>query len=85
MARSRHIGPANLQNLCSGPAKLCQAFQIGRHDNGTDLSGTSIWIAEDLESSPPGNIQRSPRVGISAGTQHRWRFFLPDSPFLSRR
>jgi DNA-3-methyladenine glycosylase len=84
MARSRHIGPASVHNLCSGPAKLCQAFQIGRPDNGTDLCGTSIWIAEELESPPPRNIRQSPRIGISSGTQHRWRFYLQDSPFSSR-
>jgi DNA-3-methyladenine glycosylase len=84
MARSRHTAATDTHNLCSGPAKLCQAFQIGRPDNGTDLCGHAIWIAEDRESPPVRNIQRSPRIGIASGTEHHWRFILADSPFLSR-
>ncbi len=84
MARFRAIPPGDEHNLCSGPAKLCQAFHIGRPENGTDLTGPDIWIAEDLEGSPPKRVGRSPRIGISTGRDYRWRFFLPDSPFLSR-
>jgi DNA-3-methyladenine glycosylase len=84
MARCRHVSPALLHDLCSGPAKLCEAFQIGRRENGVDLCGRSIWIAEERKGVPVGNIRRSPRIGITAGTQHRWRFFIAGSSFLSR-
>ncbi len=57
MARNRNIAlpaktndqlPAStLLQLCSGPGKLCQALAITRNDNGTDLCGSVIWIAED--------------------------------------
>jgi DNA-3-methyladenine glycosylase len=84
MARCRRVSPAELHTLCSGPAKLCEAFQIGRRENGVDLCDTSIWIAEEKEGVPTRNIRRSQRIGISSGTQHHWRFFVADSTFLSR-
>lgn len=72
-----------LARLCSGPARLCQAFDIGRGENGTDLCGRSIWIARDLSSKERPRVVRSTRVGINVGTRHSWRFFIKDSPYLS--
>ncbi len=84
MARSRDRSPADIRSLCSGPAKLCRALGIDIRDNGTDLCDGEIWIAEDPAPGPRGIIRQSQRIGISSGTLHRWRFFLGDSPFLSR-
>jgi DNA-3-methyladenine glycosylase len=70
--------------LCSGPGKLCQAFGIARAENGTDLCGGTIWLARKRGESPPRRISRSPRIGISSGREHLWRFFIPDTPFGSR-
>lgn len=84
MARLRGVAPGEVRNLCSGPAKLCQAFGIGRSDNGMDLTGPEIWIAEDAHAFPPGRIRRSPRIGISTATRYRWRFTVGGSPYLSR-
>lgn len=69
--------------LCSGPARLCQAFNIGRKENGTDLCGNSIWIARDLDSKQKPRVARSTRVGINVGTHHKWRFFLKGNRFVS--
>ena len=83
MARSRGVLPGHVRDLCGGPAKICQSFQIARPDNGTDLTGPHIWIAEDLDATPPKRIRRSPRIGITSATHLRWRFTIPKSPHLS--
>jgi DNA-3-methyladenine glycosylase len=70
--------------LCSGPAKLCQAFGIARRENGTDLCGDTIWLARKRGESPPRTIMRSTRIGITSGREHHWRFYLKDNPFVSR-
>jgi DNA-3-methyladenine glycosylase len=70
--------------LCSGPGKLCQAFGIGRPENGTDLCGDTIWLARKRGESSPRRIMRSTRIGITQGREHPWRFFLKDNPFVSR-
>ena len=70
--------------LCSGPARLCQAFGIGRAQNGADLCGKEIWIAIDPNSMERPRISKSTRIGITNGKQHNWRFFLTRNTFVSR-
>ena len=73
----------DLGNLTNGPAKLCQALGIARAENGSDLMGRRISIV-----SAPGpqrfRIASSTRIGIRVGTEHRWRFFIKDNPWVSR-
>jgi DNA-3-methyladenine glycosylase len=89
MARNRGIRlPAKKDRvtkdqLCSGPAKLCQALGITGKDNGADLCGSAIWISEDLDQHVHPAIATSTRVGITEGTGLNWRFFVKDSPFVS--
>ena len=73
-----------LHDLCSGPGKLCQAFGIGREENGTDLCGETIWIGEERGGTVKLRVARSERIGISHGKEHPWRFYLRDNPFVSR-
>lgn len=71
------------EDLANGPAKLCQAMGITLAENGTDLLGDTIFIG-DAPHLPPRGIGSSPRIGITKGTEHRWRFFEKGSAFLSR-
>ncbi|MBY0312470.1 MAG: DNA-3-methyladenine glycosylase [Phycisphaerales bacterium] len=75
MAR-RRFGSAEAsrreRDLCSGPAKLCQALGVDRTINGLDLvRGESMWIAHPgtgLEPIQRRDVRRTPRIGIdSAG------------------
>lgn len=69
--------------LCSGPARLTQAFAIGRAENGTDLvTHPSLFL---LSGTPlhPDAIARSTRVGVNVGIERRWRFFERESAFVS--
>lgn len=79
----RNRGRAAARDLCNGPAKLCQALSIRRAENGTDLCGLSIWIAARAGRAKKLKVSRSTRVGITSGREHRWRFYLPESPFVS--
>ena len=83
MRRARGRGARRVRDLCSGPAKLCQAFGIdGRHD-GTDIvAGTEIELVTDGTRPPPDPIQTG-RVGLSQGADHPWRWYVPDSAFVS--
>jgi len=83
MARHRGVEAGRIRELCSGPAKLCQALALARGDNGTDLCGEVVWIGRDPHARPV-RIGRSPRIGISSGVTSPWRFFDRDSGFLSR-
>ncbi|WP_419856095.1 DNA-3-methyladenine glycosylase [Candidatus Poriferisodalis sp.] len=82
--RSRTAGAVGGRDLCSGPAKLTQAFGIdGAHD-GCDLTtdgGLSIrddgWTAAEIVSTA--------RIGISRGAELPWRFYDAGNPHVSRR
>ena len=82
--RSGNGKERELRDLCSGPGKLCQAFGIARAENGTDLCGETIWIARERRRNAPLHLARSTRIGISSGKEHLWRFYLRDTPFVSR-
>jgi DNA-3-methyladenine glycosylase len=79
-------GPAARRDrdLCSGPAKLCQAFGIDREQDGVDLvTGDEVGVFDD--GTPPPTVPGvSPRIGISVALDHPWRWFVPGDPNVSR-
>ncbi len=82
MARNR--GTDDRRLLCSGPARLCQAFGVGRGDDGVDLAGGGPLFLERGTPVPSDRIASGPRVGIRHGTETAWRFSLEGDPFVSR-
>jgi DNA-3-methyladenine glycosylase len=76
MAENRKRDVSQIGDLCSGPAKLCQAFGITRSENGTDLCGRSIWIESGTLSRRSFAIEATPRVGISQGKDALLRFVM---------
>lgn len=73
-----------LKDLTNGPARVCEAFGFGRKENGTDLLGDEIFITEPMEKSQI-QIGTSSRVGIKNGLEKRWRFFIKNNPYVSRK
>lgn len=69
--------------LCSGPARLTQAFGIGRRENGTDLVTDPLLFLLSGEPLDRRAIARSARVGVNVGVDRRWRFFERRSAFVS--
>jgi DNA-3-methyladenine glycosylase len=73
-------------DLCSGPAKLCQALGIDRRHDGTDLCAPSAALRLCADGTPaPARPGRSRRIGISVATERPWRFFVAGDAHLSRR
>jgi DNA-3-methyladenine glycosylase len=74
------------RDLCSGPAKLCQALGIERAANGTDLLDRrrgGIRLRDD-GTPPPKRPARGKRIGIKEATERRWRFWVEGDPNVSR-
>jgi DNA-3-methyladenine glycosylase len=73
------------RDLCSGPAKLCQALGLDKAHDGSDLvSGDrGVQIVDDGVRPPrsPGN---SVRIGLTDGAEHPWRWYVKGEPHLSR-
>jgi DNA-3-methyladenine glycosylase len=78
----------NTQNLTNGPGKLCQALNIDRELNGIDLCGETLFIADDgfyvsAKDGKAKKISSSSRIGVKTGLNHKWRFFIEGSRFVS--
>ena len=75
-------------DLCSGPAKLCQALAITREQDGTDLlAGETVTIerARDRRLASV-RIMTGPRIGIDYAEEWRdepLRFWIRDNPHVS--
>lgn len=71
------------KDLTNGPAKCCQAFNIGPGENGLSLTGDILYL-ETPATSALEDIAESPRIGISKATELPWRFYLEGNPYVSK-
>jgi DNA-3-methyladenine glycosylase len=76
--------------LCSGPARLCQALNIERDLNGIDLTAdTRLWIERArARPVPPSLLVNTPRIGVDyagAWAQEPLRWFIAGNPHVSGR
>jgi len=72
------------RNLTSGPAKITQAFNIGKEENGTDLTKNKIYIL-DNENINDGDIVITKRIGITRSVELPWRYYIKDNPYISKK
>ena len=71
-------------NMLNGPAKICQAFGLTRDHNGTNLLLKDIYITEG-EKIRSKDIVSTERIGIKKSTELKWRFYIKNSPFISKK
>jgi DNA-3-methyladenine glycosylase len=76
------------RELARGPARLCQALAINRIQNGWDLcvpqSPLRLRRADSgARASAEVTISVGPRVGVTAGADTSWRFWLANDPTVS--
>jgi len=73
----------------NGPGKLTLAINLDLGQNGLDLVDGGMYVASRIVAGAGragrARVETSPRIGVSAGRERKWRFFDPDSKFLSQR
>jgi DNA-3-methyladenine glycosylase len=75
-------GIERLRDLARGPGRLATALRIDQSLDGLDLCREGpLWLGRG--ESPPGDIGRSIRIGITKEGDRPLRFYLRGSPFLS--
>lgn len=78
------ISPKNGQEIRpDGPGKLCLSLGLDRSHSGLDLTENALYLAD--RNLRPETIASSERIGISAATDRLWRFFDPESSYISTR
>ena len=87
MARERGLAwpvtPRNLRLLTSGPGRLCEAMDITRRDNGTDMTSpaSGLWIGDD--GYRPRKVVATPRIGITKSADALLRYMIVGNEFVS--
>lgn len=73
------------RDLCSGPARLCQAFGIDRRQDGADLvtADHGLSIIDD-GVPPPREPVVGPRIGIRHAAEEPWRWYVRGNPNVSK-
>ncbi|WP_433781642.1 DNA-3-methyladenine glycosylase [Actinomycetospora sp. CA-101289] len=70
--------------LARGPARLCTLLGLGREHDGVDvLDPASPVRLETGDPVPDADVRTGPRVGVAAGQQRPWRFWVAGSPAVT--
>lgn len=89
MQRQREV--EQLKFLTNGPARLCHALDIDRKLDGLDIcdAKSPLFIAKNPKNSQAikdlGPVVTTTRIGITKAAEHPLRFYLSQSPFVSRK
>jgi len=72
-----------VENLTSGPGKLCTAMKIDTSMSGIDLTKRgSLYVVEG--DRKPSGMESTERIGIREGLDKLWRFHEMGNPHVSR-
>jgi DNA-3-methyladenine glycosylase len=70
--------------LARGPARLCTLLGLTHEHNDVDLlDPTSLVRLEAGDPVPDVDVRTGPRVGVAAGQQRPWRFWVAGSPAVT--
>jgi len=83
LARKNRKAPSNT-NLSNGPGKLTKALNITRIHNGLDLTKANELFICQPKIIENFEIATSRRIGIKAGSEKLWRFYIQNNKFVSR-
>ncbi len=81
----RRRGVDSTKELCSGPAKLCQALGIGPQHNWGHVTRGPLMVVDC--NDPPRPIVTTTRIGLgpNRGDNLKLRYYFADSDHVSKR
>jgi DNA-3-methyladenine glycosylase len=77
----------NMTERAQGPGLLCKAMDIDKRLNGHDLLSSDFFVASSSANNPLV-IVKKPRIGVDYArhwAKRLLRFYIKDSPFISKR
>lgn len=87
LVRSRRGIHSNERQLLSGPGCLAAGLAVDCHHDRSDLlvGDEGIRIEPDSQGGLlPAAVRNGPRVGVSRAVDRPWRWWVADSPAVSR-
>ena len=87
--RTRGATIVSFRDLARGPARLCQALDIDRTQDGADVCVADSPLrmrwpdARTTDRSADKKVASGPRVGVSAAAEVPWRFWIEGEPTVS--
>lgn len=81
--RARRAAARTDRDLANGPGKLCAALAIDGRHNGLRLDRLPLRILAG-EQVPDSRVAVSPRIGITRAADWPLRWYVADSPHVSR-
>ncbi|HAW08314.1 MAG TPA: 3-methyladenine DNA glycosylase [Bacteroidetes bacterium] len=73
-----------IEQLCKGPGNFAKAFDLNKTHNFHRLDSDDIFLC-DYETYPDSEIVRTTRIGINLSKDLPLRFYLKDSPYISKK
>ena len=71
--------------VAAGPGKLCRALNIDRRLDGVPYQPNSgLWLEHRSSLAQPETVQTT-RIGISKAAERPWRWYLRQSPAVSKQ
>jgi DNA-3-methyladenine glycosylase len=83
------LSPKAQARLAAGPGKLCRCLEIDRSLSQVPLMhGQPLWIEHPLEEieaeTPSLELVQTTRIGLTQGGEIPWRWYLKNSPAVSK-
>ena len=75
----------SIRNLCSGPAKLVQAFGINKEMNFWNVKTHDLTLIATSATIDEEQIVTTTRIGITQGVELPYRFYLKNSRYISKK
>ncbi len=69
--------------LARGPGCVTQAIGLDRSHDGLDLTRATLFVADQPRVRAGRRVVSGPRIGIRAGLERQWRFWLADHPCVT--
>ncbi len=72
--------------IAAGPGKLCRALNIDRTLDGLPYHPDSgLWLEHRSHAIGPEDIVQTTRIGITKAAERPWRWYLKNSPAVSKK
>jgi DNA-3-methyladenine glycosylase len=87
--RTKGAATVPFRDLARGPARLCQAPDIDRTQDGADVCVAESALrmrwpdARTMDRSAETRVASGPRVGVSSAAEIPWRFWIEGEPTVS--